>query len=59
MDWNEMKINAISRLDAINAIDDPETAHDDAVNILLSLLPLDVVVAYERLEERARWWTTS
>jgi hypothetical protein len=47
---------AVSALDAIDA-SDPERAHDQADEILLSLVSPEVRAAYKRLsEDRASWW---
>ena len=49
---------AVAALDAIDA-SDPESAHGRADEILLALLPLDVMAAYLRVTVRAPWWATA
>lgn len=47
---------AIAELDAIHA-GDPEGAHGAADKILLAYVPKPVKAAYERVVERADWWS--
>lgn len=48
---------AVAALDALTG-DDPEEDHGKADDILKSQIPLAVLAAYVRLEQRARWWAT-
>jgi len=48
---------AANMIDAIPG-DDPEGAHSAADLILLAVVHPDVKAAYERLQERSRWWAT-
>jgi hypothetical protein len=47
--------DAVATLDTIGS-DDPEGAHCEADNLLLSLVHPDIAAAYERLVQRCRWW---
>ena len=49
---------AILALDAIDG-GDPEAAHGEADHIILSLVPIEVRNAYERLTVRCDWWATA
>lgn len=51
-------MNAEQAVSALNAIDggDPEGAHCEADDILLSLAPPEVAAAYACLIERCAWW---
>lgn len=46
---------AVRRLDAIDA-SDPESAHCDADEVLLSVAPDEVRAAWQRLHDRATRW---
>lgn len=47
---------AVARLDSIEAGTEGEEAHYAADEILLSLMPVEVAAAYERVTERATFW---
>jgi hypothetical protein len=47
---------AVTDLRALDA-SDPEKAHAEADQILLDLVPTEVVRAYQRLQARCKWWT--
>lgn len=49
---------AVARLDAI-VPGDPESAHDEADDVLLALVPPEVAEAYRRLVGRSPWWATA
>lgn len=46
---------AVDKLNALQT-NDPETAHSDADEILLTLVGPDVRAAYMALSERCGWW---
>lgn len=46
---------AVAALDAIDP-DDPEGAHSEADQVLLSLVDPEVRAALERLVSRSQWW---
>lgn len=56
MNYQEAIDAAVVALDAIDASIDPEMAHGEADAILLSLAPLEVQQAHQRLLKRAPWW---
>lgn len=49
---------AVMKLDALS-VDDPESAHAAADEILLAASAPDVREAYARLVERSPWWATA
>jgi hypothetical protein len=49
---------AVAALDAIDGMDS-ESAHAQADEILLSLVPPDVRGAYHNLRNRCSWWVTA
>jgi hypothetical protein len=55
VNWTEAIDAAVAKLDAIDA-GDPEMAHGEADEILLSVVPGEVLHAYVRLTRRCSWW---
>ena len=53
-----VKLKVADIVNAIDSIDvaDPEQAHSEAEDILLSCVPPPVREAYARLVQRAPWW---
>jgi hypothetical protein len=49
---------AIRQLDEIDG-GDPKLAHDEADDIILSLVSVEVLNAYSRLIRRCAWWVTA
>lgn len=47
---------AVQQLERVEGNVDPERAHAEADELLLSLVPREVREAYERLATRSRWW---
>jgi hypothetical protein len=58
MNYNEAVDAAVATLDAIG-VGDPEGAHSEADEILLSLVPAEVAAAYRRLVARSPWWASA
>jgi hypothetical protein len=58
MNSREYIEDIVSELDAIDCTD-PERAHSEADDLLLAVAPVEVVDAYKRLVERAKWWAAS
>lgn len=54
--WNAQA--AVAALDAIDA-SDPESAHGEAEDILLALVPDSVREAYKRVVDRSEWWASA
>ncbi len=52
------EMNAITRLNSIDH-GDPEEAHSEADEIILSLVSIEVAAAYQALVERCAWWATA
>src|SRR5690554_1180466 len=50
--------NVVDQLDALD-VDDPEAAHGEADELLLSLVPAEVADAYRRVVKRADWWAAA
>ena len=55
-----MSINdVVAAIDAIDPVGDPESAHSELDDLLLSVMPDEIKAAVARLIKRAPWWAAA